>query len=78
MSDWVSIEQWQDCVRMERPGIIFEVVNEHGQQMLTPCVATLTVPLDWTSPPTRFRAVALAKPRHSSPIPAPTSDSRPP
>ena len=72
MSDWIAIEQWSECVRMERPGIVFELRNEQGLSLFTPCVLPLPeAPFDWQSPPNKFRAVEAAKPRHSSPIPKP-------
>jgi hypothetical protein len=72
MSDWVPIEQWPDCVRMERPGIVFELVNTEGLTLVTPCVVPLPeVPFDWKSLPVRFRAIPEPKPVHSAPIPAP-------
>ena len=76
MSEWLSIDLWPECRRLERPGIVFEVANEQGQQLLTPCSLALSIPPDWTSPPTRFRAIPAPKPRHSAPIPLPTSRSR--
>jgi hypothetical protein len=71
MSEWVPVDRWHECARMERPGVLFEVVNAEGQRILTPCVKTLPVPFGWTSPPIQFRVVAAARPRHSSPIPPP-------
>ncbi len=72
MSEWVSIEQWSECVRMERPGIVFEIRNGDGQTLTTNCVVPLPqMPFDWLLPPIEFRAVAEAAPRHSSPLPEP-------
>lgn len=72
MSEWISIAQWQECVNMARPGIIFEIRNAEGQSLLTPCVVPLpNMPFDWKSPPVRFRAVAEPRPEHSTPIPPP-------
>ena len=72
MSEWISIAQWQDCARMARPGIVFEIRNAAGQTMLAPCVQPLpAAPFDWSSPPLQFRAVAEPKPEHSAPIPPP-------
>lgn len=78
MSEWVSIDQWNKCTQMERPGIMFEVVNAEGQSLLTPCVERLQIPWDWKSAPVQFRVVPAPKPRHSTPIPPPTSKSRQP
>jgi hypothetical protein len=61
---------------MERPGIIFEVVNADGRSLFTQCVDPLPMPFDWTSPPMHFRAVAEHRPRHSSPIPKPESQHK--
>ena len=75
MSDWIAIEQWSECVRMERPGIVFELRNEQGLSLFTPCVLPLPeAPFDWQSPPNTFRAVEATKPRHSSPIPKPQAE----
>lgn len=71
MSDWIDFSRWPDCATMERPGIVFEVVNEENQGMLTPCVVPLPIPTDWNSEPVRFRIVPEAKPRRSTPIPEP-------
>lgn len=71
MSDWVDFDRWHECARMERPGIIFEVVNDDGQQLFTNCTVPLEFPFDWKSPATRFRAVPEPRPRHSTPIPEP-------
>ena len=72
MSEWVAIEQWSECVRMERPGIVFEIRNRDGQSLFTPCVIPLPdKPFDWTSPPVEFRPIAEAPPRHSDPLPSP-------
>ena len=71
MGEWVDIDLWAQCASMERPGIIFEVVNAEAQSLFTPCVEELTIPYDWTSGPLKFRAVEEAKPRHSEPLPEP-------
>ena len=69
MSDWISYDQWQDCIRMERPGFVFEVRNGEGQSLFTACTIPLKLPFDWTSPPVRFRLVAPPAPRRSTPLP---------
>jgi hypothetical protein len=69
MSDWIDFDRWKDCAGMERPGVVFEVVNAQGQTLLTPCVERLETPWDWKSGPVRFRAVAAPKARRSDPIP---------
>jgi hypothetical protein len=47
MSEWMAIAQWQDCVKMDRPRIIFEIRNAEGQSLFTPCVSPLpTMPFD--------------------------------
>jgi len=72
MSEWISIAQWNDCAKMARPGIVFEIRNADGRTMLTPCVQPLPpAPFDWRSPPLQFRAVAEPKPERSAPIPPP-------
>jgi hypothetical protein len=70
MSDWIPYERWPECVRMERPGYVFEVTNDKGQSLFTPCTVPLTLPFDWASPPTQFRLVAEPPPRRSSPLPS--------
>jgi hypothetical protein len=71
MSDWIDFDRWPDCAELERPGYVFEVVNEKGDSMLTECTVPLQTPFDWTSPPVRFRLVPELPPRHSDPIPPP-------
>ena len=72
MGEWIAIAQWQECERMARPGIVFEISNAEGQSLFTPCVVPLPpMPFDWKSAPVRFRAVAEAPAEHSAPIPAP-------
>ena len=72
MSDWLSINDWSACVRMQKPGIIFEIRNADGQSMLTPCTQVLpSMPFDWRSAPVQFRAVLEPRPRHSAPLPIP-------
>ena len=74
MIEWIAIAEWQRCLEMARPGIVFEIRNAAGQSLFTPCVATAPQPpFDWKSPPLEFRAVREALPAHSSPIPAPKS-----
>ena len=68
----MAIAQWHECVKLARPGVVFEIRNAQGQSMLSPCVQPVPqAPFDWTSPPLRFRVVAAERPRHSSPMPAP-------
>jgi hypothetical protein len=72
MSEWMAIERWPECVKLARPGIVFEIQNAGRQSLFTPCVEPLpAMPLDWTSPPVRFRAVREGRPQHSPPLPAP-------
>jgi hypothetical protein len=71
MSEWIDFERWPDCVRMERPGYVFEVRNGEGRILLTPCTVPLRLPFDWTSPPVRFRLVEEQSPHHSTPVPRP-------
>ena len=74
MGEWVPIEQWTRCAEMERPGIVFEIRNDEGLSLFTPCVTPLPkMPFDWKLPATRFRAVAEAAPDHSAPLPPPAS-----
>ncbi len=70
MSEWLSIAQWEECHRLTRPGIIFEIRNAQGQSLFTPCVTPLPpMPFGWKSPPVMFRAVIEPVPQHSTPIP---------
>ena len=71
MSEWIAIDRWHQCMQLERPGIIFEVVNGEGQELVTACVGSGPVPFDWRSRPTKFRPVPAPPPRRSSPIPEP-------
>jgi hypothetical protein len=71
MGEWIDFDRWHECIRMERPGIVFEVSNEEDRRLITRCLAPLEVPFDWDSPPVRFRAVPEPPPRHSAPIPGP-------
>ena len=72
MSDWIAIADWQRCVEMARPGIVFEIRNAAGQSLFTPCVLPLPpLPFDWTSAAVEFRAIPEAAPQHSSPLPPP-------
>ena len=73
MVDWIPIDQWVECAKLERPGIVFEVRNADGQTLLTACAPeTPTAPFDWKGPPKEFRPVPEPKPRHSSPLPSPS------
>ena len=67
--DWIDFDRWPECRTMERPGIVFEVENAGGQNLLTACVVPLELPADWTSRPLRFRVVEAPALRHSAPIP---------
>jgi hypothetical protein len=69
--DWLDFDRWPECIEMQRPGIVFEVVNADGLNVLTNCTVPLELPAGWTSPPLRFRAVAEPTPGHSSPLPPP-------
>jgi hypothetical protein len=72
MGEWISIAQWQECERMARPGIVFEISNAEGLSLFTPCVVPLPpMPFGWKSAPVRFRAVAETAPERSAPIPPP-------
>jgi hypothetical protein len=72
MSEWLAIAEWQRCVEMARPGIVFEIRNGEGLSLVTPCVVPLpAMPFDWKLPPVEFRAIAEAKPQHSAPLPTP-------
>ena len=72
MSEWIAIAQWQECTKMARPDIVFEIRNAEGQTMLSPCVVPLPeMPFNWKSPAVMFRPVARPKPEHSTPLPPP-------
>jgi len=72
MSEWMQIAQWQECAKMTRPDIVFEIRNAEGQTMLTPCVIPLPPrPASWKSSAIMFRAVVRPKPQHSAPMPPP-------
>ena len=73
MSEWMAIAQWQECEKLARPGVVFELRNAEGLTMLSPCVPQVPAnPFDWKSPPVKFRVVAPPRPRHSEPMPPPT------
>jgi hypothetical protein len=72
MSEWFDINQWDHCIEMARPGIVFEIRNADGQSMFSPCTKQVPeAPFDWKSSPLKFRAVLEPAPEHSSPIPKP-------
>ena len=74
MIEWIPIDQWAECAKMERPGIVFEIRNASGQTLQTTCLPEVPkAPFDWTAPPIEFRPVRQAPARHSSPLPAPAS-----
>ena len=75
MSEWIDIQRWAECVGMERPGMVFEVVNADLQSLLTHCEIPLETPFDWRSPPLKFRVVVEPAPRHSEPLPKPSEGS---
>jgi hypothetical protein len=62
ISEWLAISDCQRCVDMARPGVIFEIRNDTGQSLFTPCQAK---PFDWKSPPIMFRAVPEERRRTS-------------
>lgn len=74
MGEWIAIEQWERCLDMVRPGIVFEIRNGDGNSLFTECVVPLpAMPFDWKTPALSFRAVREEKPKHSGPLPAPAS-----
>jgi hypothetical protein len=71
--DWIPMDQWVECAKLERPGIVFEVRNAQGQTLLTACMPEKpSAPFDWTGPPIEFRPVPEAPAKHSSPLPDPS------
>jgi hypothetical protein len=73
MVDWIPMDQWAECAKLDRPGIVFEIRNAHGQSLLTACVRDVPkAPFDWTAPPLEFRPVPQAPPKHSEPLPTPS------
>jgi hypothetical protein len=77
MGEWIAIAQWDKCLELARPGIIFEISNAEGKSLFTPCVMPLPpVPFDWKSAPVRFRAIPQSPPQHSSPLPEPPKGER--
>ena len=72
MNEWLTIDRWNECQALTRPGIVFEIQNSQGQSMFTPCVVPLpAAPENWKSPGVKFRAVVQLKPQHSDPLPTP-------
>lgn len=75
LSEWVSMSRWEDCKKLERPGVIFEIRNIDDQRLFTNCISPPPkVPFDWKSPPVSFRAIEEPKSRHSDPLPPPGRD----
>ena len=73
MVDWIPIDQWVQCVELERPGIVFEIRNAEGLSLFTPCVTPLPeMPFDWKQPALEFRPVPQPPAEHSSPLPEPS------
>ena len=68
--DWIPFDRWPECMALERPGYVFEVVNADGLTMLTSCVDPLPVPFDWKQPPALFRLVKEPAAEHAPPLPA--------
>lgn len=75
MSEWIDFQRWTECVGMERPGMVFEVVNGDLQSLMTHCIVPLETPFDWRSPPLRFRVIVEPTPMHSEPLPKPSENS---
>ena len=72
MIEWIAIDQWERCVEMARPGIVFEMRNAEGLSLFTPCVTPLPEPpFDWKSRAVEFRPAPEAPPVHSAPLPKP-------
>lgn len=69
MSEWIDFDLWNTCISMERPGVIFQIVNADAHSIFTQCTDEPTIPFDWTSDPVAFRAVAEPEPQHSTPLP---------
>ena len=68
----MPIDEWVRCTELARPGIVFELRNDQGQSLFTPCVQPApTPPFDWQVPPTEFRAVPEPQPSRSDPLPKP-------
>ena len=48
MSDWIAIELWSECVRMEKPESSSRCETKRGAVSLTRCVRPLSkIPFDW-------------------------------
>ncbi len=72
MGEWISIEEWERCRDLERPGIVFEIRNADGLSLFTPCTGAVPqVPFDWHLPPLEFRPIEELPPEHSTPLPPP-------
>ncbi len=72
MGEWISIDHWDRCRELERPGIIFEIRNAAGQLLLTRCVQPVPeMPFDWNLPALEFRVIPEPAPGHSAPLPEP-------
>jgi hypothetical protein len=74
MTEWMAIEQWAECRRLERAGFVFEIRNAQGQSLFSMCTPEVPrAPFDWKGPPVEFRLVPEAPPQHSTPLPEPSS-----
>lgn len=60
--DWIDIDRWVDCRQLQRPGYVFEIVNDSGQAIQTLCQLPLQWPEDWP-PPTKFRLMVAPPPQ---------------
>ena len=77
MAEWLAIAHWQECAKLAKPGVVFELRNAEGQVLVTACSERFpALPYDWKSPPIQFRTVVEAKPEHSAPIQAPRRKAR--
>jgi hypothetical protein len=75
MAVWMPIEEWQRCLDMARPGIVFEIRNAEDQRLTTPCIVPLPdMPFDWRSPALQFRPIPERVPEHSNPLPKPQKE----
>ena len=71
--DWMNMDLWSECARMERPGYVFEIENAQGMTIQMHCAEAIPVPWDWTSPPQRFRLIVEPEAIRSDPIPPPAA-----
>ena len=72
MGEWIAIAQWDKCLGLARPGIIFEVSNAEGRSLVhTVCGVAATAAVRLEIAPVRFRVVPEFRRSTRRPLPEP-------